>query len=65
MTTNLREILTEWQSNLEFREKFKKNPEQALKDAGFDVSNEDLTKIKAMLALDKSKNEKLDDRISK
>ena len=63
MTVNLQHILTEWQSNLEFREKFKKNPEQALKDAGFDLSPEDLTKIKTLL--DKSKNEKLDDRISK
>lgn len=63
--SNLQEILSEWQSNLEFREKFKKNPEQALKDAGFVVSQEDLAKIKAMLALDKSKNTKLDDRISK
>lgn len=65
MTVNLQEILSAWQSNLTFREAFKKNPEQALKDAGFEVSAEDLTKIQAMLQLDKSKNEKLDDRISK
>jgi hypothetical protein len=63
--TNLTEIYSEWQSNLKFREDFKKNPEQALKDAGLEVSPEDLIKIKAMLKLDKSKNEKLDDRISK
>jgi hypothetical protein len=63
--TNLQEIFTEWQSNLTFREDFKRNPEQALKDAGFEVSPEDLAKIQAMLKLDKSKNEKLDDRISK
>ena len=65
MTTNLQQILSEWQSNLQFRENFKKNPEQALKDAGFDVTADDLAKIQAMLKLDKSKNEKLDDRISK
>ena len=63
--TNLQEIYSEWQNNLTFREHFKKNPEQALKEAGFEVSAEDLAKIKAMLNLDKSKNEKLDDRISK
>lgn len=63
--TNLQDILSEWQSNLTFREQFKKDPEQALKDAGFEVSPEDLNKIRAMLKLDKSGNEKLDDRISK
>lgn len=62
---NLQEILSEWQSNLEFREKFKQNPEQALNDAGFEVSSEDLVKIKAMLNLDQSGNEELDERISK
>ena len=31
--TNLQEIFSEWQSNLKFREDFKKNPEQALKEA--------------------------------
>jgi hypothetical protein len=65
ITANLQEILNEFQSNLSFREAFKKNPEQALKEAGFEVSPEDLTKIQAMLKLDKSKDEKLDDRISK
>jgi hypothetical protein len=63
--TNLIEIFSEWQSNLKFREEFKKNPEQALKNAGFEVSPGDLSKIQAMLKFDKSKNEKLDDRISK
>lgn len=64
-TANLKEILTEFQSNLVFREAFKKNPELALKDAGFEVTPEDLAKIQGMLKLDKSKDEKLDDRISK
>ena len=63
--TNLQQIFNEWQNNNEFREKFKQNPEQALKDAGFEVSPTDLDKIRAMLTLDKSKNDKLDDRISK
>ncbi len=65
MTANLQDILSEWQSNLAFREAFKQNPERALKDAGFEVNPDDLAKIKAMLTLDQSKNEKLDDRISK
>lgn len=63
--TNLIEIFSEWQSNLTFREEFKKNPEQALKNAGFEVNASDLVKIQAILKLDTSKNEKLDDRISK
>lgn len=63
--TNLVEIYSEWQSNMKFREDFKKNPEFALKEAGFEVSADDLDKIKAMLKFDKAKNEKLDDRISK
>lgn len=63
--TDLLEVYSEWQSNLAFREKFKKDPEQALKEAGFELSPENLEKIRAMLKLDNSKNEKLDDRISK
>lgn len=63
--TNLKDIFYEWQHNIKFREAFKKNPEQAIKDAGFEVSPEDLNKIRAMLNLDKSKNDKLDDRESK
>jgi hypothetical protein len=63
--TNLQEILAEWQSNLAFREKFKNNPTQALKEAGFELSAEDFAKIEAMAKMDKSKDQKLDDRISK
>lgn len=63
--TNLKDIFSEWQSNLEFRENFKKNPEDALKQAGFELSAEDLSKIQALLTLNKSENEKLDERISK
>lgn len=63
--TDLQDIIYEWQNNLTFREEFKKNPEQAIKNAGFEVSKEDLDKILAMLKIDKSNNEKLDDRINK
>lgn len=66
--SNLQDIYNEWQSNLKFREDFKNNPEQALKDAGFTLNPQDLEKIKSLLKLKqdpKSKNEKLDDRINK
>jgi hypothetical protein len=63
--STLQDILDQWQNNLYFRESFKKNPEKALKDAGLTVSAEDLDKIKSMLAVDTSNNEKLEDRINK
>ena len=65
--TDLPEIFSEWQKNLKFREEFKKNPVEACKNAGFEVTPELLAKIEATLKLrdGKSKNEKLDDRISK
>ena len=63
--TPLQTIYNEWLNNIEFRKAFKKNPEQALQQAGFEVSPEDLVKIKAMVKLDKSQDEKLDDRINK
>ena len=60
--TNLLEIYTEWQNNLQFREEFKKNPEQALKNAGFEVSPEDFEKIQTIL---KITNEELEKRENK
>lgn len=63
--TNLQEIYLEWANNLKFREEFKKNPELALKNAGFEVTPEDFKKIKAILKMDKIENEKLDSRISR
>lgn len=65
MPTTLQEILNEWQTNIQFREEFKNNPEQAMKKAGFELSPDDLAKIRAMLKLDKSKDEQLDDRTNK
>lgn len=61
--TSLMEIYNEWQNNFQFREAFKKNPEAALKAAGFEVSDEDLIKIQSMIA--KSANEELDKRETK
>ena len=59
--TSLEVILMEWNNNLQFREKFKKDPIQALKDANFEVSDEILAKIKAIVR----KSEELDKRINK
>lgn len=61
----LQDVFEAWQHDIQFRETFKKNPELALEQAGFSLSPEDLKKVQALLTLDKSKNEKLDDRISK
>lgn len=63
--TNLQEIIYEWQNNFKFREEFKKDPISALKNAGFKVNQGDLDKILAMLKLDASNNEKLDERKNK
>lgn len=63
--TSLKEILNEYEQNLKFREAFKQNPEKALAQYGYNVSAEDLEKIRAMFKLSDSNNEKLDDRINK
>jgi hypothetical protein len=60
--TTLREILDEWQKNIKFRKALKDNPRQALKDLGFQVSDEDYAKLESTI---KAQNEKLDDRINK
>lgn len=62
--TDLTQIYHEWQNNPVFKKNFKENPEEALRKAGFELSKEDLDKIKSYLQLNGS-NEKLDDRINK
>jgi thioredoxin-dependent peroxiredoxin len=62
---NLKEIIYQLHNNPSFSEAFKKNREQALKEAGIHMSADDLQKILAMPNLDPSKNEKLDERINK
>lgn len=59
--TSLEDILMEWHSNLQFRETFKKDPEKALKDANFVVSDEILVKLKAIVL----ESEELNKRINK
>jgi hypothetical protein len=60
--STLEDVLNEWQSNLQFKENFRKNPQQALADANLELSEEDLKKIKIMLKIDDGK---LDERINK
>jgi hypothetical protein len=60
--STLEDVLNEWQSNLQFKENFRKNPQQALADANLQLSEEDLKKIKIMLKIDDGK---LDERINK
>jgi hypothetical protein len=60
--STLEDVIMEWQSNLQFKENFKKNPQQALADAGLTLNEEDLKKIKTMLKIDDGT---LDDRINK
>lgn len=61
------DILNEWQNNLEFRERYKIDPEKALQDAGFTLDNHDLEKIKSVLKLKQQfdQSEELDKRINK
>ncbi|GEM_PF-2547818 len=66
--SNLQDILEKWQNDLQFRENLKNHPNETVKileAAGFKVNSEDLAKIRAMFQVDPSKNEPLDDRISK
>lgn len=60
--SSLEDVLTEWQANLQFKEEFKKNPEQALANAGLILSPADLIKIKTLLNIDDGE---LDGRINK
>jgi len=55
------DVLLKWENDLTFRQKFQKDPKQALADAGLLLSAEELEKIHHMLR----QNGKLDDRISK
>lgn len=63
----LEEVYTEWQNNPQFRQEFKKNPEQALANVGLRLSQEDLQKIQSMLNLKKKANDddQLEERINK
>jgi hypothetical protein len=60
--STLDDVLTEWQTNHQFKEEFKKNPEKALATAGLTLDAKDLQKITVMLKIDDGE---LDERINK
>jgi len=57
----LQEIMLLWQNDAQFRAEFKKNPENALKNAQIDLQEIDLNRVKQMF----DDSDHLDDRISK
>lgn len=71
----LEEIYNIWQNDLQLREEFKTNPEEAVKkilkkleEKDIVISDEELAKIKSLLKKlknDNSQNEELDERINK
>lgn len=64
---NLKDILEKWQSDLQFRQDFHKNPEAALKSAGLELDIKDLEKVRAMLQLKQkgTLNDDLEKKINK
>lgn len=48
----LEDVLNEWHNNFEFQQQFKINPEQALQQAGLQLSPTDLAQIKSILKID-------------
>lgn len=63
----LKEVFEVWTNDLLFRENFKKNPEKALQEAGFNFDTDKLQKIKSLLKKQESsiKSESLDKRMSR
>jgi len=63
----LKEVFDTWINDLEFRAQFKKNPEKALVDAGFQFDAAKLQQIKSLVQQQESriKNEELDKRFSR
>lgn len=65
--SSLQDVYDQWQNNAEFRIQFKKNPQEALKNAGLELSPADFVKIKALVDHKNlgSESDELDGRISK
>ena len=59
--SSLEDVLAHWQTDYDFKQQFKKDPEKALADAGLVLDAKDLEKIKKLI----SKDEELDKRINK
>ena len=64
---NLTKILDVWESNPQFREEFKNNHMEALKHFGFDVNEDEATRVASLFRHQSAhdKDEPLDPRISK
>jgi hypothetical protein len=60
---SLEEVYSEWQNNPQFRKDFKKDPQQALKNANLQLSEADLNKIQSMLNLKQKKKSNDDDEL--
>ncbi len=69
--STLEDILQLWLNNPEFREKFKKNPKEALENEGIDLNDEDFKKVQSFIDRKeegdsgRGSNDQLDKRISK
>lgn len=63
--SRLEDVYSEWQNNPQFRQEFKKNPQQALANAGLQLSEADLKKIESMLNLKQQKKSNDDDELEK
>jgi len=65
--SSLQDIYDQWQNNAEFRLQFKKNPQEALRNAKLELSPADFVKIKALVDHKDpgSESGELDGRISK
>ena len=57
----LQDVFDKWAADLNFKKKFKENPQQALKMAGIKLSDDDLQKILATI----SKQEELEKKINR
>ena len=69
--STLDDVLQLWLSKPEFRDKFKKDPKEALNDEGITLSDDDFKKIQSYIERQQEgdsgsgANEELDKRISK
>ncbi len=65
--SSLQDVYDQWQNNAEFRAQFKKNPEEALKNANLKLNPEDFSKIHGLLNQKNQdiESDDLDGRISK
>jgi hypothetical protein len=59
--SNLKDVFERWSTDHEFKKNFRKNPQQALKQAGLELNAADLQKVLATIA----KQEELEKKINK